>query len=325
MNTRAPTRTRRDFLRSSVAAGGVLAFGTPSGKSRVVIARNPSPAGDHSRLDSSEVLGLLDRSMQSFYDRDDPAEAWRRLVGPEQTVGLKINCLAGKGISTSSELVEAVCERLQESGIPAGNIIIWDRLSSDLENAGFRVKDDPNRIRCIGNDQIGFESELAGFGSAGSLVSKAMTQLCDVVISLPVLKDHGITGVTMALKNLFGAIHNPNKYHMNAGDPYVADVFMLPPIRRKVRLTICDATTAQYEGGPSFMPQWTWPYHGLIVASDPVALDQTGWGIIEQKRAEKGMKSLSQVGRRPRYIERAADAEHRIGTDDPARIEVIKV
>ena len=57
-------------------------------------------------------------------------------------------------------------------------------------------------------------------------------------------------GVTIALKSMFGAIHNPNKYHMNVGNPYVADVFMLPPIRQKVRLHICDATTAQYGAGP---------------------------------------------------------------------------
>ncbi|MGW8178255.1 MAG: DUF362 domain-containing protein, partial [bacterium] len=73
-----------------------------------------------------------------------------------------------------------------------------------------------------------------------SLLCKTLTEVCDVVINLPVLKDHGITGVTMAMKNLFGAIHNPNKYHLNTGDPYVADVCMLSPIRQKVRLTICD-------------------------------------------------------------------------------------
>ena len=106
-------------------------------------------------------------------------------------------------------------------------------------------------------------------GSAASLLSKTLTQTCDAVINLPVLKDHGIVGVTMALKNLFGAIHNPNKYHSDVGDPYVADVYMLPPIRQKVRLAICDATTAQYEGGPSYMPQWGWSYNGLDRVAGP--------------------------------------------------------
>jgi hypothetical protein len=100
---------------------------------------------------------------------------------------------------------------------------------------------------------------------------------------------------------------------------------MLPPIRQKVRLTICDATTALYEGGPSYMPQWTWPYNGLIVGLDPVAVDYTGRQIIERKRAEKGMKSLQEARRAPHYIATAADAQHRLGTDDPRRIELVEV
>jgi uncharacterized protein (DUF362 family) len=211
-------------------------------------------------------------------------------------VGLKVNCLAGKGISTNVPLVEAICERLRQAGVPSGNIVIWDRLNDDLDSAGFRVATRADRIRCAGNDVLGYEDELSVFGSAGSLMAKALTRVCDVVINLPVLKDHGIVGTTLALKNMFGAIHNPNKYHINTGDPYVPDVYMLPPVRRKVRLAICDGITAQYEGGPSYMPQWTWPFHGLLVAEDPVALDYTGWQIVERKRAEKGMKP---EGRRP--------------------------
>ena len=124
------------------------------------------------------------------------------------------------------------------------------------------------------------------YGSAGSLVSKTLTRTCDAVISLPVLKDHGITGVTLALKNFFGAIHNPNKYHTNAGDPYIADIHMFEPIRRKLRLTIADAITAQYEGGPSYMPQWSWPFNGLLVSQDPVAMDYTGWRLIDAGKVQ---------------------------------------
>jgi len=118
---------------------------------------------------------------------------------------------------------------------------------------------------------------------------------------------------------MFGAIHNPNKYHLTAGDPYVADVFAMEPIRRKVRLTICDAISAQYEGGPSYMPQWQWPLQGLLISRDPVALDAVGWDIIEKKRAEKGMKPLRAVEREPRYI--ASAAKRGLGID---RLDLIE-
>jgi uncharacterized protein (DUF362 family) len=315
-----PTGTsRRDLLRACVG-GAVAGLARGQAKSRVAIARD----GGRS-VDSQRVAALLDRAVQAVYNRDSPLEAWKSVARPAETVGLKVNCLSGRGGSTSIVLVEAVCERLQQAGIPARNIVIWDRLTSDLEQAGHRVAGRKDRIRLTGNDDAGYGTDLAIFGGAGSLLSNTLTRTCDAVINLPVLKDHGIVGVTMALKNLFGAIHNPNKYHTNGGDPYVADVYMFPPIRQKVRLTLCDALAPQYEGGPSYMPQWVWPYHGVLASRDPVALDATGWRIIERKRAELGLKTLREMKREPLYIARAADAQHRIGTSDPASIDVVEV
>jgi uncharacterized protein (DUF362 family) len=295
----------------------------PADKSKVVIARDSMLRGSGPSVDSARLLKLLDRAMQSFYDCDTPLEAWKKAVRPGEVVGLKVNCLAGRGASTHPLLVEVIAERLREAGIK--DIVVWDRLSSDLERGGFRPGAKQPTIRYVGNDRAGYEEDLAVQGSVGSLLSKTLTRTCDAVINIPVLKDHGITGVTLALKSFFGAIHNPNKYHPNAGDPYIADVNMLAPIRRKLRLTIADAITAQYEGGPSYMPQWSWPFNGLLVARDPVAMDYTGWQLIEEERSRRGMKSLEAAGRKPQYIATAADARHRLGTDDPARIEKVEV
>jgi len=296
--------TRREWLAGALAAQAAE-------RSRVVVARG------------GQAAALLDRAMQAYFGVDSPLEAWRQVARPAEVVGLKVNCLAGKGMSTSAALVEAVCERLQQAGIPRRNIIIWDRSNYDLESAGFRISESRDRIRCFGNDTAGYEDELTVSGNAGSRLSKTLTRLCDAVINLPVLKDHGITGVTIALKNMFGAIHNPNKYHPNAGDPSVAEVYRMPPIPRKVRLTICDALAAQYEGGPSYMPQWAWACQSLLVSRDPVALDTVGWEIIERKRAEKGLKSLKAVRREPSYI--AAAARMGLGVNDPKRIEKLEV
>ncbi len=323
---------RRDFLKTC-AAGAMLAGGTQRlfpfsparEKTKVVNSRDPLLREAGSSLDSGRLLKMLDRAVQELYASDTPLDAWKKVVRPGEVVGLKVNCLSGRGNSTSVLLVEVLCARLQDAGIRQKDIVIWDRLNTDLESAGFRVATRQDRIRCFGNDTLGYEEELATYGNVGSCLSKTLTQVCDAVINLPVLKDHGLAGVTMALKNLFGAIHNPNKYHLSVGNPYIADVNMLPPIRQKVRLQICDATTAQYEGGPSYMPQWTWPYNALLISRDPVALDYTGWQILEQKRAEKGMKSLRALGRAPDYIATAADPNHRLGTNDPRQIEKAEV
>jgi uncharacterized protein (DUF362 family) len=323
---------RRDFLKTFAASAllvpgtrGLSPFFSAPGKTKVVIARDPLLRGSGSSLDSSRLLNMLDRSMQVLFATDSPLDAWKKVARPGEVVGLKVNGLAGRGISTNVLLIQLVCQRLQDAGIPQKNIIIWDRLNEDLESAGFRVATHPDHIRCFGNETLGYEEDLSIYGSVGSCLSKTLTQVCDAVINLPVLKDHSIAGVTLALKNMFGAIHNPNKYHLNVGDPYVADVNMLPPIRQKVRLHICDATTAQYEGGPSFMPQWTWPCSALLLSRDPVALDFIGWQILEQKRAEHGLKSLRELNRVPNYIATAADSNHRLGTNDPAQIEQTEV
>ncbi len=264
---------------------------------------------------------LLDNAVMALLNRDDPVSAWEQIVHPGERVGLKVNCLAGRG-STHIELVDHVAERLQQAGIKAKDILIWDRFNRDLEDGGFTIRESGNRIRCYGNDSVGFEYDLQVFGSAASRVSKIVTRQVDAIINLPLLKDHSIAGITCSLKNIFGAIHNPNKFHIKHGDPYIADVNRYPALYGKVRLHICDALEAQYQGGPSFMPHWRWTFNGLLVATDPVALDYTGWQLIEKKRKEMGLPSLKEAEREPTYIATAADARHRLGINDPEKIKV---
>jgi uncharacterized protein (DUF362 family) len=328
---------RRTFMKQGLSLGGMLlscvastgshVFSAPPSarktKSRVVITRDAKLRGPSKKIDENRLLQVLDQAMQSYCNRDTAREAWSAIVKPGQRVGLKVNGLAGKGISTHPILVEAIIERLQEAGIKKSHLVIWDRLNRDLERAGFRVTERGSTVRCIGNDVLGYDPSLRAYGTAGSLICRTLLEACDISINLPVLKDHGITGMTGALKNLFGAIHNPNKYHLNVGDPYIPDVWMLSPIREKVVLTICDSMTAQYNGGPSFMPQWTWPHNGILIARDPVALDHVGWKIIEDKRRLEGMATLRAESRHPTYIATAADSSHRLGTNDPESIELI--
>lgn len=328
---------RREFLSKSLGGAALLCVGgamgkladaepaAPGAKSRVVVARDPQLRGTGSTVDERRVLALLDRAMQALTGRDHPLEAWKMLVRPGEMVSLKVNTLGGRGISTNLQLVLAVCERLQESGVGASDIVVWDRDSREMERVGFQLAMGGNRLQCYGTDQVGYEEELSAWGSVGGCLSKILTRRCNVLINLPVLKDHDGAGVTIALKNMYGVINNPNKYHPDGCNPYVADLNMLPEIRSRMRLTICDATTAMYEGGPGYKPEHSWNANALLVSTDPVALDHTGWQMIERKRAEKGLRTLEAEGRAPRYIATAADASHRLGTNDPGRISLVEI
>lgn len=59
------------------------------------------------------------------------------------------------------KLVEAICERLQEAGIKASDIVVWDRDTAELERVGFHISDAANRIQCFGTDRMGYEDDLA--------------------------------------------------------------------------------------------------------------------------------------------------------------------
>jgi hypothetical protein len=124
---------------------------------------------------------------------------------------------------------------------------------------------------------------------------------------------------------MYGVIDSPSDLHDNNCNPAIADLNCLPTIRAKVRLTIGDAFSSVYEGGPVFHPEHIWYPNALIVGEDPVALDHTAWQMIERKRAEVGLPTLEAVGRPPHYIKTAADAAHRLGTNDPQRIHLMEI
>jgi hypothetical protein len=56
-----------------------------------------------------------------------------------------------------------------------------------------------------------------------------------------------------------------------------------------------------------------------------VALDTIAWQMIERKRAEVGLPTLTAAGKPPSFLATAADAAHKLGTIDPKRINLIEV
>jgi uncharacterized protein (DUF362 family) len=326
---------RRDFLKT--AATGAVLLGAQSKlglaamldqhKSRVVVARNENLHTAAGQLDDRCVADLLDRAMAAYTGRDKPVEAWKRIVPVGKVIGLKINSLGGKPIATHLALTLAVCERLQQAGVKPGDIVVWECRAGEMERAGYTINKDHSRIRCVGSDMVGygFEEQPAAFGSVKVNLAKILTRECGFVINLPVLKDHDIAGVTFSLKNFYGAVQRPAELHGTGCDPAIADLNCVAGLRDKFRFTIGDAITSMYQGGPQFHPEHLWHSNALIVGQDPVAIDYTGWKIIERKRAEMGLPTLASVGRPTNFLSTAADAKHNLGTNDPNRIQLMEI
>jgi len=326
-------KNRREFLKDA-AAGAVLMgaqsklglAATAASKSKVVVARDAALHDANGVLDEKRVRALLDRAIATYTGHDKPVAAWKSIVPVGKVIGLKVNGLGGKGISTHAALVMAVCERLQEAGVKPGEIIIWDRGARDLQACGLTVSTDPSRIRVIGNDVAGYEEQGLTFGSAVNVkLAKILTRECAMVINLPILKDHQMAGVTFSMKNMYGVVEKPFELHANGCSPAVADLNCIPAVREKVRFTIGDAMSSVYDGGPSFHPERLWQPNALIVGEDRVAVDHTAWQMIARKRAEAGVPTLEAAGRPPRYIVTAADNVHNLGTNDPQRIHLLEV
>ncbi len=333
-------KSRRVFIRdlSIVTAGAVLGTILPGRReafsallsdlslpSKVVLARDTALRDTRGGLNPETTSHLVDEVVKKVTGFGSARDAWSSLFSPDDIVGLKINCLAGRRLSTNWEMVQAVLHGLKLAGVSEEQVVIWDRTDKDLKKGGFRIRTQKGGVRCFGTDALwrGYEREPRIFGSVGSCFSRILTEHCTAIVNLPVLKDHDLAGVTLGMKNFYGVIHNPNKYHDNNCNPYVADLFSSPLIQSKLKLTLLDATTGLYEGGPSFKPQWVWNYNGILGALDTVALDRIGAGIIEKKRAEKGLPSLEEAKRVPAYIRTAAGLG--LGQDDLEKIELIRI
>ena len=289
---------------------------------KVVIAQDTAVfQGD--AVEAAVVKRMLAAGMMKLMGTPDAAAAWQKLFRPNDIVGLKVNCLAGRGLSSRPEIAAGIVAGLKAAGIPAEQIIIWDKTNRDLKRGGFEINTAQRGVKCFGTDALvdGYEPEPSSAGQVWSLFSTILSKHCTAIVNVPILKDHDLAGVSIGLKNFYGAIHNPNKYHRDNCNPYIADLNTHPYIKNKVKLTICDALLPQYHGGPSFKPQWTWQFGAILLSSDPVALDAVGADILEKKRREQGMNSFRDAGRHPEYIHTAAG--YGLGVDDWARIEMV--
>jgi len=286
--------------------------------SRVVVVKREE---NGSKATAEDYKTMLSTGLVALASTDSAAEAVRKLL-PSGTAGMKANCLARSHNSTSVALVAAFCDILNEAGHRDDQILVWERTSRELEAAGFTLNASNGQRRCMGTDAngVGYSRQLYSFGKVDSLVSRVLTDLVDCNVNMPVLKDHSIAGLSGALKNMYGAIHNPNKYHDNNCDPYCAQVNCLEPLKTKNQLTIIDADRVQYDGGPGYMEQYMARYGGIILSVDPVAADRIGLEIVVQLRSRHGRPPLEAVGRDVRYLKTAESVG--LGTAELSRIEL---
>jgi len=316
--------TRREFL-SLLGTGFFLSRSNivDTGSSRirhpgrvVSIRRNTS-----NNLKGEEISKMLDKAISKLTGIENPHEAWLSLFNSQDHVSIKVNCLGGMMMSSNPHIALSLANKLISCGIRKRNILIWDRSTRELKESGYPVNIGGSDIQCFGTDQVGYTQRLFEHNSVGSLFSRIVTDFSSKIINLPVLKDHGICGLTFALKNHFGSINNPNKYHLNKCNPYIADLNKIPLLRKREVLIVGDATYIQVDGGPAYKNRWARRINTILMADDPVAIDRVALGILERERKILKRPPLESVDLYPDYIETA----WKKGIGEAKNIEHIKI
>jgi len=121
--------TRRGFLKGTTALlfGASLASSQGQAapkKSRVVLIRSREVLDENSTVNSGVLQDMLDESVARLLDEPDGIKAFRRLVKPGETVGIKTNVWSY--LPTPPELEAAVKTRLVDAGVSPEKIGLDD-------------------------------------------------------------------------------------------------------------------------------------------------------------------------------------------------------
>ena len=314
--------TRREFIKKTTA--GTLGFSLLSGlpslsnerifaagltsKSKVVLVKHAkviSPAGE---VDSSILKEMLDSAIINFSSEKETASYWKKIFSPSDIIGLKVNTLGLSNISGSpatnhfQAITSAIINSIREAGIKEENFIIWDRSEDELKSAGYAIQKEKGKTRILGNIDSrsgnggeGYAEKEFAVGEKTTRLSKILNEMSTAMINIPLMKDHGTAGITGALKNHYGTINNARDFHSNnATNPGIPEVNMLTEIRNKQKIIIVDALMGVYSGGPRWDRRSMWPFGGILIGTDPVAIDTVLLTLINEKRISEGMPAITE-------------------------------
>ncbi len=281
--------TRRDFLKGTAGLflAGALASAGPR-EAQAQFSAQVIVIRKPEVLDSRDEInaGVL----QSMLD-----EAIQALTNRKETLAawqslfskadtVGIKTNAWRYLSTPKELEDGIKRRLLDIGISEKNLSVDDR----------GVLDNPV------------------FMNATALVN------------VRPVRTHHWSGVGTCLKNYIMFVRSPSSYHGDACSD-LGRIWTLPVVKGKTRLNILCALTPQFygRGANYFDRRYVWPYKGLIVGTDPVAVDAVGAELLRLKRMAF-FKEERALDVPPVHIT-TADKKYHLGVSDLSKIQIIRL
>ena len=174
--------SRRCFLKGTIGAGIALGALSQMNPSSVVAQVGQPPLGgeplekklipvveaksekawDGDVLNESVVSEMLDKAMMKLTGRDTAKEAFKDFVLPNDVVGIKVNPLGGKLLSSHRIIVDKIIDGLYGAGVLKNQIIIWDRFENHLTAAGYEINQTDKDVRVFASDSpgVGYDAEV---------------------------------------------------------------------------------------------------------------------------------------------------------------------
>lgn len=125
---------------------------------RVTEIHHPGVIKDK-KIQAEPVFKMFEQGIQMLTGKN-MKESFKLFFSPDDVIGIKVNPVGPGLISTRLEVVDAIISWLKEGGVPAKNIIIWDRIDFMLKDAGFV----PERFPGIGIVALQTMDEAAAEG-----------------------------------------------------------------------------------------------------------------------------------------------------------------
>jgi len=127
---------------------------------RVVEIHNPG-AMTETKVNEAIVKDMVKKGITRLTGKNSD-ESFSLFFNKKDVVGIKVNPVGPGLINTRLEVVEAVIDWLRQGGIPAKNIVIWDRFDYMLKDAGYTSE----RFPGIGIEGLQTMDEEAAMGKA---------------------------------------------------------------------------------------------------------------------------------------------------------------
>jgi hypothetical protein len=284
--------TRRDFIRGTAAAAVAATVGLKG-----LSAAEPGEVEKKTKVILIRDQELLDKSGKVR------AKRIRRMLDDAviELFGTKDAASAWKQIISPDDIVGIKTNVWGPLPTPAE---VEEALKAGVLSAGVK----PENI------------DISDRGVLRSEIFKKATAL----INVRPLRTHHWSGVGGLIKNYIMFTPRPPDYHDNSCAD-LAKVWELPLAKGKTRLNVLLMITPLFHGvGPHhFDSTYTWPYLGMLVGTDPVALDSTGLRILQAKRDE--FFEEERPLKPPAHHIAFADIRHHLGTADPAKIELVRM